>query len=137
MFKMWESCELWWSKITDKCEGDYRRNRLVKNAVLQNSNRPFKYIYKIYVTKHLFVEQKQNRLKILVRVCRKDSNLCQNFLDKLITGDESWVLYYNPETNGKVSNGTWKILLIQWKQFPDENNDFHFSLAVNFYVQDR
>jgi len=33
-----------------------------------------------------------------VRICRKDSKLSQIFLDKVITGDESWVFDYDPET---------------------------------------
>ena len=66
------------------------------------------------VPKNFSVEQKANRLEI-----------CQDFLGileiepiffhKVITGDESWVFDYEPETKGKVRNGTRKVLLVRRK----------------------
>jgi hypothetical protein len=47
--------------------------------------------------KHLSVEQKPNRLEICQDLLER-LEIEQNFLDKLIRGDESWVYEYDPET---------------------------------------
>ena len=60
------------------------------------------------VPKNLSVEQKANRLEICQDLLGR-LEIEPNFLDKVITGDESWVF------DGKVRNGTRKVLLIQRK----------------------
>jgi len=51
------------------------------------------------VPKYLSVEQKKRTGWKFVRICWEDSKLSQFFfLDKVITGDESWVFNYGPET---------------------------------------
>jgi len=49
------------------------------------------------VPKNLFVEQKANRLDICQDLLGR-LEIEPNFLDKVITGDESWVFDYDPET---------------------------------------
>ena len=56
------------------------------------------------VPKNLSVEQKANRLEIC-QVLLGRLEIKPNFLHKVITGDESWVFDYNPET--KRQNEEW------------------------------
>jgi hypothetical protein len=49
------------------------------------------------VPKHLSVHQKANRLEICQDLLER-LKIEPNFLDKLITGYESWVFEYDPET---------------------------------------
>ena len=64
------------------------------------------------VLKNLSVEQKANRLEICQDLLGR-LKIEPNFLDKVITGDESSTI---PRPNGKVRNGTRKVLLIRRKQ---------------------
>jgi len=54
-------------------------------------------MYAILVPKNLSVEQKANRLEICQDLPGR-LEIEPNFLDKVITGDESWVFDYDPET---------------------------------------
>jgi hypothetical protein len=49
------------------------------------------------VPKHLSVEQKANRLEICQNLLER-LEIEPNFLDKVITGEESWMFEYDPET---------------------------------------
>ena len=62
------------------------------------------------VLKNLSVEQKVNRLEICQDLQGR-LEIEPNFLDKVITGDESWVFDKIARPNGKVRNGTRKVLL--------------------------
>ena len=52
--------------------------------------------------KNLSVEQKANRLEICQDL-QERLKIEPNFLDKVITGDESWVFDYDPETKRQSS----------------------------------
>ena len=58
-----------------------------------------------FVHKNLTIEQKDNRkdvsLHLLERIQRG-----RNFLKNVVTGDETWIFEYYPETKNKVMNGT-------------------------------
>ena len=58
-----------------------------------------------FVPKNLTLEQKDNRkdlcLHLLERIQRD-----RNFLENVITGDETWIFEYDPEKKDKVRNGT-------------------------------
>jgi len=58
-----------------------------------------------FVPKNLTIEQKDNRkdvwLHLLERIQRD-----RNFLNNVITGDETRIFEYDPETKNKVTNGT-------------------------------
>jgi len=54
------------------------------------------------VPKNLSVEQKANRLEICQDL-QERLKIEPNFLDKVITGDESWVFDYDPETKRQSS----------------------------------
>ena len=56
------------------------------------------------VPKNLSVEQKANWLEICQDLLGR-IKIEQDFLDKVITGDESWVFDYNPET--KLQSAEW------------------------------
>lgn len=56
------------------------------------------------VPKDLSVEQKANRVKICQDLLER-LEMEHNFLDKVITGDESWVFEYDPET--KRQSAEW------------------------------
>jgi len=59
--------------------------------------------------KNLSVEQKANRLEICQDLLgRHEIEL--HFLDKVITGDESWVFDYDPETKRQSADWHAKIL---------------------------
>ena len=57
--------------------------------------------------KNLSVEQKANRLEICQDLLGR-LEIEPNFLHKVITGDESWVFDYNPET--KRQSKEWHII---------------------------
>ena len=52
--------------------------------------------------KNLSVEQKANRLEICQDL-QERLKIVPNFLDNVITGDESWVFDYDPETKRQIS----------------------------------
>ncbi len=54
------------------------------------------------VPKNLSVEQKANRLEMCQDLLGR-LKIEPNFLDKVITGDESWVFDYGPETKRQSS----------------------------------
>jgi len=58
------------------------------------------------VLKNLSVEEKANRLEICQDLLGR-LDIEPNFLDKVITGDESWVFDYDPET--KQQSEEWHI----------------------------
>jgi len=58
------------------------------------------------VPKNLSVEQNANRLEICQDMLGR-LKIEPNFLDKVITGDESWVFDYNPET--KQQSEEWHM----------------------------
>jgi len=64
------------------------------------------------VPKNLCVEQKANRLEICQDLQRR-LKIEPNFLDKVITGDKSWVFDYDPET--KRQSSEWQVLLVRRK----------------------
>jgi len=67
------------------------------------------------VPKNLTTEQKANRrdvcLNLLDRLEREPE-----FFSRIITGDESWILEYNPETKHQVRSGTLQTLSVPRKQ---------------------
>jgi len=77
---------------------------LDKNAVhrIQTDHLHMRKICAKLVPKNLSVEQKANRLEICQDLLGKPE-IKPNFLDKVITGDESWVFDYNPETKRQSS----------------------------------
>ena len=66
------------------------------------------------VPKNLMTEQKASErdvcLDLLDRLEREPE-----FFSHVITGDESWILEYDPETNAKVGRGTLQTLPIPRK----------------------
>jgi len=60
------------------------------------------------VSKNLSVEQKANRLENCQDL-QERLKIGPNFLDKVITGDESWVFDYDPETKRQSSEWHTKI----------------------------
>ena len=60
-----------------------------------DSNRTFAHARNL--CKHFSVEQKENRLEICQDLLGR-LEIEPNFLHKVITGDESWVFDYDPET---------------------------------------
>ena len=64
--------------------------------------------------KNLSVEQKTNRLEICQDLQGR-LKIEPNCLDKVITGDESWVFDYDPETKPQSSEWHTKILLVRRK----------------------
>jgi len=60
------------------------------------------------VPKNLSVEQKANRLEICQDLLGRLGNEPE-FLDKVITGDESWMFDYDPEI--KLQSAEWQIKL--------------------------
>jgi len=64
------------------------------------------------VPKNLCVEQKANRLEICQDLQRR-LKIEPNFLDKVITGDKSWVFDYDPET--KRQSSEWQVLFVRRK----------------------
>ena len=72
---------------------------LNKNVVhrIQTEHLQMRKIFAKLVPKNLSVEQKANRLEICQNLLGR-LEIEQNFLHKVITGDESWVYDYDPET---------------------------------------
>jgi hypothetical protein len=60
-----------------------------------------------FVPRILTPEQKEQRLSISLELCDRVTS-DPNFFQNLITGDESWVYGYDPET--KVRSSQWKTL---------------------------
>jgi len=58
-----------------------------------------------FVPRILTADQKQQRINISTELCQLTSN-DETFLSRVITGDESWVYSYNPET--KQQSSLWK-----------------------------
>ena len=66
------------------------------------------------VTKNVTVEQKANRLVICQDLVGR-LEIEPNFLHKVITGDDHGCSTRIPRPNGKVRNGTRKVLLVRRK----------------------
>ena len=66
------------------------------------------------VPKNLSVEQKANRLDICQDLLGR-LGIEPIFLHKVITGDESWVFDYDPETKWQSQEWHTKILLVRRK----------------------
>ena len=58
-----------------------------------------------FILKLLSDEQKQHRLQVAKEMINRSEN-DPDFLNRVITGDESWVYGYDPET--KVQSSQWK-----------------------------
>jgi len=74
------------------------------------------------------VEQKANWLEICQDLLGR-LVIEPNYLDKVITGDESWVFDKIPRPNGKMRNGTRKKFSseeITYEQIQGENYDYCF-----------
>ena len=96
------------------------------------------------VPKNLSVEQKKNRLEICQDL-QERLKIEPNFLNKVITGDESWVFNYDPETKRQSSEWHTKILLFRkkhaWADPRWKQRLMFFSTAVatctrNLYLQE-
>jgi len=57
-----------------------------------------------FVPRILTDDQKQQRANICTELCQFTSN-DETFLSRVITGDQSWVYGYNPETKQKSPSG--------------------------------
>ena len=58
-----------------------------------------------FVPRHLSVDQKKQRLDVCLNLKENASNN-PRFLSNVITGDETWVYAYEPET--KTHSSQWK-----------------------------
>ena len=75
---------------------------LDKKCSSWNSNRPFAH------AKNLSVEQKVNRLEICQDLLGR-LEIEPDFMDKVITGDESWVFNYDPKIKQQSAGWHTKI----------------------------
>ena len=66
------------------------------------------------VPKNLSIEQKANRLEICKDLLGR-LEIEPNFLDKVMTRDESWVFDYDPETKRQSEEWHTKVLLVRRK----------------------
>jgi histone-lysine N-methyltransferase SETMAR len=73
---------------------------------LVHDNLGFHKVSAKWVPRHLTEEHKLNRLDICSRLLEGCSREGDNFLNRIITGDEIWVHHYEPETKRRS---------IQWK----------------------
>jgi len=69
----------------------------------------------------LTVEQKQERLSVSLEL-RDRAASDSSFLGNVITGDETWVYGYDPDTGFRVLNGNHSVLLVRKKARQSRSN---------------
>jgi hypothetical protein len=70
----------------------------VSACSLVHDNLGFHKVSARWVPKHLTEEHKRNLLDICCRLLERYSREGDNFWDRIITGDETWIHNYEPET---------------------------------------
>jgi len=65
-----------------------------------------RHVASIFVPKLLSVDQKQQRLDVCLDLKERAAK-APSFLSNVITGDETWVYAYDPET--KTQSSQWKV----------------------------
>jgi len=65
-----------------------------------------------WVPRYLTEEHKRNHQHICSSLLERYNHEGDNFLNRIITGDETWNHHYDQKTNGRACNGSTRHLLL-------------------------